>query len=61
MKETFYNLKDVSIMIKTPIPYLRKMIKTHKLNGHFIGRQYIISDKDLKDYIDSCKGAKNDR
>ena len=48
---TYYNLKDISILIKTPIPYLRKMIKEHKLIASFIGRQYVVSDNDLKIYI----------
>lgn len=58
---TYYNLKDISILIKTPIPYLRKMIKEHKLIASFICRQYVVSNNDLKIYINNCKGAKNEK
>lgn len=51
----FYTLKEVSVLIKTPIPYLRKLIKEHKLKGKFIGRQYIIDEKDLKLFINSLR------
>lgn len=56
----FYNLQQVSEIILTPIPYLRKLIKQHKLNGLFIGRQYIISDDELRRFIKSL-GVKNER
>lgn len=56
----YYSLKQISEMIITPIPYLRKLIKEHKLNGLFVGRQYIISEEDLKKFINSL-GVKNER
>lgn len=56
----FYNLQQVSKILLTPIPYLRKLIKEHKLKGKFIGRQYIVSDEELKRFINSL-GVKNER
>lgn len=56
----FYTLKEVNVLIKTPVPYLRKLIKEHKLKGKFIGRQYIIDEKDLKMFINSL-GIKNEK
>ena len=53
MADKFYNLKQVSELLITPIPYLRKLIKEEKLKGHFLGRQYIISQKELKEFIDT--------
>ena len=53
MEDTFYNLKQVSKLLITPIPYLRKLIKEKKLKGHYIGRQYIISEKELKEFINT--------
>ena len=53
MEDKFYNLKQVSELLITPIPYLRKLIKENKLKGHFLGRQYIISEKELKEFIDT--------
>ena len=52
----FYNLQQVSKILLTPIPYLRKLIKEHKLKGKFIGRQYIVSDEELKRFINSLGG-----
>ena len=53
MEDKFYNLKQVSELLITPIPYLRKLIKDKKLKGHYIGRQYIISEKELKEFINT--------
>lgn len=53
MEDKFYNLKQVSELLITPIPYLRKLIKEEKLKGHFLGRQYIISEKELKEFINT--------
>ncbi|MGN1370677.1 MAG: hypothetical protein ACI4XM_00140 [Candidatus Coprovivens sp.] len=60
MSDKYYTLKEISCLIKTPILYLRKIVKEHKLKGHFIGRQYIVSEKELKDFINSV-GVKNER
>ena len=53
MEDKFYNLKQVSELLITPIPYLKKLIKEEKLKGRFIGRQYIISEKELKAFIET--------
>ena len=60
MSENYYTLKEISFRIKTSIPYLRKLIKQNKLKAHFIGRQYIVEETDLKYFINS-RGIKNDR
>ena len=59
MKDKYYTLKEISIMLITPIPYLRKLIKEKKLKGRFIGRQYIVREQDLKNFI-SKLGVKNE-
>ena len=53
MEDRFYNLKQVSELLITPIPYLRKLIKEEKLKGRFLGRQYIISENELKEFINT--------
>ena len=58
-QKTYYTLKETSSLIKTPIPYLRKLIKEKKLKGCFIGRQYIVREQDLKLFI-SKLGVKNE-
>ena len=60
MSDKFYTLKDISCLLQTPIPYLRKLIKEHKLKGKFLGRHYIVSDDELKRFI-SLLGVKNKR
>lgn len=60
MNEIYYTLKEISFKLKTPIPYLRYLIKSHQLKTHFIGRQYLVSEIDLKTFINS-RGVKNER
>ena len=55
----YYTLKQISELLITPIPYLRKLIKEKKLKGCFIGRQYIVKEQDLKNFI-SKLGVKNE-
>ena len=59
MKDKYYTLKEISVILITPIPYLRKLIKEKKLKGYFIGRQYIVREQDLKNFI-SKLGVKNE-
>ena len=56
----FYTLTQISEILITPIPRLRELIKTHKLNAHYIGRQYLIEENDLKDFINNSKGCKSE-
>ncbi len=60
MNNQYLTLKDISYLLKTPIPFLRKMIKDHTLKAHFIGRQYIVSQDELNKCLDSL-GVKNER
>ena len=60
MNEIYYTLKEISFKLKTPIPYLRYLIRSHQLKAHFIGRQYLVSEIDLKTFINS-RGVKNER
>ncbi len=59
MSDKYYTLKQVSDLLITPVPYLRCLIKSHKLKAKFIGRQYIIAEEDLKDFLNSL-GVKNE-
>lgn len=54
MKENYYTLEEISLKIKTPVSYLRKMIKANRLVAHRMGRSYKVTEKDLQKYIDSC-------
>ena len=60
MSDKFHTLKDISCLLQTPIPYLRKLIKEHKLKGKFLGKHYIVSDEELKSFINSL-GIKIER
>ena len=61
MNEIYYTLKEISFKLKTPIPYLRYLIKSHQLKAHFIGRQYLIDKEDLKEFIKNSRSVKNER
>lgn len=54
MKENYYTLEEISLKIKTPVAYLRKMIKQERLIAHCMGRSYKVTETDLQRYIDSC-------
>lgn len=60
METKYYTLDEVSKLLRTPIPRLRVLIKEHKLRGLYIGRHYIVSEEELKQYINSL-GIKNVR
>lgn len=60
MNENYYTLEEISLKIKTPVAYLRKMVKAHRLIAHLMGRSYKVTESDLQKYIDSC-GVKNVR
>ena len=49
----YFTSKEVSILLKTPIQYIRKMIRENKIKAYKVGRQYIIKEKDLNNYLDS--------
>ena len=51
----YFTSKEVSILLKTPIQYIRKMIRENKLKAYKVGRQYIIKEQDLNNYLDSVR------
>lgn len=60
MDEKYYTLEEIAITLKTPITYLRKMVREEKLIAHKMGRNYKVKESDVKRYVDSCR-YKNDR
>ncbi len=61
MNNVYYDLKQVSALLKTNVPYLRKLIKRRELKAIFIGRQYLIDKEDLKEFIKNSRSVKNER
>lgn len=53
MSDNYYTLKEISLKIKTPVLYLRKMIRQKQLKAHFIGKQYVVNEEDLIFFIKS--------
>lgn len=49
----YFTTKEISLLLKTPIQYIRKMVRENKLKAYKIGRQYIIKEQDLYTYLDS--------
>lgn len=60
MEDKYYTLEEISVILKTPILYLRRMVREEKLIAHKIGRNYKVKESDIKKYVDSCR-YKNDR
>lgn len=48
MKENYYTLEEISLKIKIPVAYLRKMIKQERLVAHCMGRSYKVTETDLQ-------------
>lgn len=46
-----YTLKEVAEKLGVTVPYLRKEIKTGNLKVSLVGRRYIITDKNLEEFI----------
>lgn len=55
MDEEYYTLAELSIKLKTPILYLRRMVREEKLVAHKMGRNYKVKESDVKKYVDSCR------
>lgn len=53
MSDNYYTLKEISLKIKTPVLYLRKMIRQKQLKAHLIGNQYVVNEEDLIFFIKS--------
>lgn len=55
MEDKFYTLEEISVRLKTPILYLRRMVREEKLIAHKICRNYKAKESDVKKYVDSCR------
>ena len=53
--EYYFTTKEISLLLKTPIQYIRKMIREQKIIAYKIGKQYVIKEQDLNNYLDSVK------
>ena len=51
----YFTTKEISLLLKTPIQYIRKMIREQKIIAYKIGRQYVVREQDLNNYLDSVK------
>ena len=51
----YFTTKEISLLLKTPIQFIRKMIREEKIIAYKIVRQYIIKEQDLNNYLDSVK------
>ena len=51
----YFTTKEISLLLKSPIQYIRKMIREQKIIAYKIGKQYVIKEQDLNNYLDSVK------
>jgi len=51
----YFTTKEISLLLKTPIQYIRKMIREKKIIAYKIGKQYVVKEQDLNNYLDSVK------
>lgn len=53
--EYYFTTKEISLPLKTPIQFIRKMIREKRIIAYKVGRQYIIKEQDLNTYLDSVR------
>ena len=53
--EYYFTTKEISLLLKTPIQFIRKMIKEKRLIAYKVGRKYIVKEQDLNIYLDSVR------
>ena len=51
----YFTTKEISLLLKTPIQFIRKMIREEKIIAYKIGRQYVVKEQDLNNYLDSVR------
>ena len=51
----YFTTKEISLLLKTPIQFIRKMIREKKIIAYKIGRQYVVKEQDLNNYLDSVR------
>ena len=54
----YFTTKEISLLLKTPIQYIRKMIREKKIIAYKIGKQYVIKEQDLNNFLDSVRYEK---
>ncbi|HPE14512.1 MAG TPA: helix-turn-helix domain-containing protein [Bacilli bacterium] len=60
MEINYYTLKEISVLLKTPIHTLRKCIKEKKLRGAKLGCKYLISSYNLNQFINKYLNQESD-
>ena len=53
--EYYFTTKEISLLLKTPIQFIRKIIREKRIIAYKVGRQYIVKEQDLNNYLDSVK------
>ena len=51
----YFTTKEISLLLKTPIQFIRKMIREKKIIAYKIGRQYVVKEQNLNNYLDSVR------
>ena len=51
----YFTTIEISLLLKTPIQFIRKMIREEKIIAYKIGRQYVVKEQDLNNYLDSVR------
>jgi len=56
----YYTIQELSDLLKSPCSYFKKQIDKDNLKATFIGRHYIVSEDDLKLFLNTL-GKRDDR
>lgn len=53
MEEKYYTASEISVILKTHKRSIQRYIKDGKLKAMFVGGKYIVSETDLKAFLDA--------
>ena len=49
----YFTTLELSLMLQSSVDKIRKLIKDKKLRAYKIGRNYVIAERDLNNYLNS--------
>lgn len=55
--KTYYTTEDAAEVLHMSVRQIREYIKQGRIKASKVGRAYLISEENLKGFVESCKGA----
>jgi excisionase family DNA binding protein len=55
--KTYYTVKDAAETLQMSVRQVREYIKQGRLEASKVGRAYLISEENLRQFVESCRSA----